>query len=109
MATLYARVGDSQALKALAAAGLSGSQVQFSAVPTLAAVRSKASSPFGNNTVAFVDPSGLQLTDGNAIAKFLGGFTQLASPHTFTCCLYNSGQARFFHNNPCALFSRMQL
>ena len=72
MASLVARKGDTQALKALIAAVARGSSLQFVAVPDTAAVRSKGANPFGTNTVVYLGVNGL-LTESNAVAQLLGG------------------------------------
>lgn len=70
MATLHARKGDVQALKAIAAAGLASAQVTFAAA-TLDDIRAKGNNPFGNNTIWLATGS-VQLSEPNAAAAYLG-------------------------------------
>lgn len=79
MATLHARKGDVQALKAIAAAGLASAQVTFAAA-TLDDIRAKGNNPFGNNTIWLATGS-VQLSEPNAAAAYLaGGRTSLPLP-----------------------------
>lgn len=71
MATLQARPGDVQALKGLAGAKLGSQQVKLVSAEN---VKASAPSAFANNTVALTTPSGVQLSEPNVIAKYLGKF-----------------------------------
>ena len=72
MATLYARKGDSQALKPFIAAGVAGTQLLLSSVPDAASARSKGSNPFSTNSVSFTSLDGIVLTEPNTVSKLLG-------------------------------------
>lgn len=71
MATLHARPGDAQAVKALAAARLASAELS---VVSAQDVSKSHPSPFNNNAVTLVTASGAQLTESNVIAKFLGAW-----------------------------------
>lgn len=71
MASLVGRAGDSQAIKVLAAAKAYGAEVSFSAVTDLQAVRGKGASPFSTNTVTFTCAGGEQLTEPNAVCRYI--------------------------------------
>ena len=63
---LQSRAGDAQALKACIAAAISGTAVEL--VPT-----SPAPASLLGNAICLLTPEGLQLTEPNAAALYLGG------------------------------------
>ena len=71
MASLVARPGDVQALRAAISAKFSGIELTFTAA-SCDVLRAKASNPFGTNVLACTTSSGVQLTSPNTIVKILG-------------------------------------
>ncbi len=75
MATLVCRPGDPQALKAAAAAGLSGAALAVVAVDDVGSWKkllSDPSSPFGYSQLFLVLPDGTAVFEANAMARCLG-------------------------------------
>ena len=72
MAALYARKGDSQALKPLIGAAAGSQLLSFNPVPDIVSARLKGSNPFSTNNIAYIASDGVLLTEANSITKLLG-------------------------------------
>lgn len=75
MATLVTRPGDPQALKAAAAAGLSGAALSVVSLEDAGAWKkllSDGAAPFGQPQLFLVLPDGSAVSEANAIARYLG-------------------------------------
>jgi hypothetical protein len=71
-ATLVARGGDAQALKALIAAEISGADVELKALGQ----QETRQAVFGPAAVSLTTAGGATLTEPNAIAAYLGAFAE---------------------------------
>jgi hypothetical protein len=69
MASIAARAGDVQALKACIAAAASDTSIQL----TAAAGAGTPTSLFGTPSICLLTPEGLPLTEPNAVALYLSG------------------------------------
>ena len=69
---LHFRAGDSQALKAIVAAKISGTSLSLSAGNDASA---KGQNPFGTNKLTLISSDGQVLTVPNVAAKMMGAFS----------------------------------